>query len=328
MYQQSFLARLQDGLRRALSHWSLSPDTAIALLSISENATYLLDDPQSGTRLVVRVHRPGYHTEAEIASELDWIEALRAARAVDTPAPIPTRNGERICRLDIGGETRPAVAFTHAPGVAPQQDDDLPGWFHILGAVTARLHGHAKSWTPPAGFRRKRWHYPTMLEPDGFWGDWRDGLGLDAPGRALLGRAARVLQTRLDRYGTGPERFGLVHADLRLANLLVDASGLRVIDFDDCGFCWYAYDFAAAISFFEDDPVVPALLEAWIAGYRTVAPFAPADAAEMQSFILLRRILLVAWIASHAETPTAQEMGVRYTEASYPLAERYLSEFS
>ena len=43
------------------------------------------------------------------------------------------------------------------------------------------------------------------------------------------------------------------------------------------------------------------------------------------TFVMLRRLLLTAWIASHAETPTAQEMGIPYTEGTCAIAEDYLS---
>ncbi len=61
---------------------------------------------------------------------------------------------------------------------------------------------------------------------------------------ALLGRLDETLRRRLAAYGQGPDRFGLVHADIRLANLLVDGEHVRVIDFDDCGWSWFMYDFA------------------------------------------------------------------------------------
>ncbi len=101
----------------------------------------------------------------------------------------------------------------------------------------------------------------------------------------------------------------LVHADMRVANLLVDGDTLSVIDFDDCGFSWYLYDFAAAVSFIEHEPFIPELQAAWIAGYRTVAPLSDEECAILPVFIMLRRMLLTAWIASHSETPTAQALG-------------------
>ena len=71
-------------------------------------------------------------------------------------------------------------------------------------------------------------------------------------------------------YGQDAKRFGLVHADIRLANLLVDGDHVRVIDFDDCGFSWFMYDFATTVSFMEDHPRVPELRDAWVEGYRSV----------------------------------------------------------
>ena len=46
---------------------------------------------------------------------------------------------------------------------------------------------------------------------------------------------------------------------------------VRVIDFDDCGLSWFMYDFATTVSFIEDHPDVPALTQAWVDGYRSVA---------------------------------------------------------
>ena len=48
----------------------------------------------------------------------------------------------------------------------------------------------------------------------------------------------------------------------------------------------------------------------------------------LPTFILLRRILLLAWIASHRETPTAQAYGQSYTNGALALAESYLMKHS
>jgi Ser/Thr protein kinase RdoA (MazF antagonist) len=63
-------------------------------------------------------------------------------------------------------------------------------------------------------------------------------------------------------------------------------------------------------------------------GYREVAPLTAATIAELPVFIMLRRVLLLAWIASHSETPTAQELGTPYTEATLTMAEHFLARFS
>ena len=51
------------------------------------------------------------------------------------------------------------------------------------------------------------------------------------------------------------------------------------------------------------------------------------DEAEIPTFILMRRLLLVAWIGSHSGTELARSMGEDYTAASCDLAESYLSRF-
>jgi Ser/Thr protein kinase RdoA (MazF antagonist) len=146
---------------------------------------------------------------------------------------------------------------------------------------------------------------------------------------ALLGRLDATIAARLARYGRGPEHYGLVHADIRLANLLVDGGDVRVIDFDDCGFSWFMYDFATTVSFVEDHPRVPELRAAWVEGYRSVAPLDPADEAELETFVMLRRLLLVAWIGSHHAFATeAAELGAGFTTGTCELAESYLAQHS
>ena len=71
---------------------------------------------------------------------------------------------------------------------------------------------------------------------------------------------------------------------------------------------------------------MPELKQAWIDGYRSLAPLEAADEAELDTFVMLRRLLLVAWIGSHHEFATeAAELGAGFTDVSCELAERYLS---
>lgn len=325
MYDAAFLDRLELGLRTTLPSWGLSPDVPLRLLTVSENATFLVEDGRARRPMVFRVHRPAYHTPNEILSELAWISALIQEDEVATPMPLPMTGGGLLGSFVDGREVRHVAAFAFMSGAEPAASADSVPWFARLGAVSARLHAHARHWRPPPTFRRKTWDFEAMLGSRPLWGDWRKGPGLDVPGRQILARTATVLDERLRAYGQAEDRFGLIHADLRLANLLVDGDRLGIIDFDDCGFSWFMYDFAAAVSFFEHDPIVPALQAAWLEGYRSQAPVLAEDVAMMPVFLMLRRILLTAWIASHAETPTAQEMGEPYTQGTVMLAERFLT---
>jgi Ser/Thr protein kinase RdoA (MazF antagonist) len=307
--------------------YGLDPACEVRLINVSENWTYRIDAPD-GRTYALRVHRPGYHSAAEIASELDWIDALRTDGAVETGHAVPGPGGNRVCQVSTAelGE-RNVVLFEWLSGEMPDPDaGDLKAGFRTLGAVSARMHAHSRGWRRPDGFERFSWDYDTTLGANGHWGRWQDGLGMGREQLELLGRLDGVLRRRLDAFGRGPERFGLVHADIRLANLLVDGDRVRVIDFDDCGFSWFMYDFATTVSFIEDHPQVPELKQAWIDGYRSLAPLAAGDEAELDTFVMLRRLLLVAWIGSHHEFATeAAELGAGFTDGSCALAERYLS---
>ena len=326
--------RLEAIARDALRAHGIGPDAALTLLNISENATYAVDDPATGERCVLRVHRPGYHSRRAIESELAWIAALREEDVVATPEVLPTRDGELVA---VGehpdGEQRHAVRFAWVPGQEPA-GHRLVDDFRALGAITARLHEHARHWRRPPWFTRFTWDYETSVGPRGHWGRWQDGMAVGPAEHEVLARLDATLRHRLAAFGTGPDRFGLVHADMRLANLIVptdaeaDGRHVTVIDFDDCGFGWYLYDLGSSLSFIEDDPRVPELTEAWVEGYRQVGVLSAEEVAELPTFVLLRRLLLVAWIGSHADTDLAREMGAEYTRGSCELAEQYLSRFS
>jgi Ser/Thr protein kinase RdoA (MazF antagonist) len=320
------LAILAEVAAAALPLYGLSG--TVRLLNLSENATYAVEG--NPRRYALRVHRDGYHSPSAIASELAWATALREAGVVTTPRPVWTLDGATIAHVSHPALPRPrcVVLFDWETGTEPAISDDLTGPFRQLGAVTARMHRHARTWDRPPAFTRLVWNFDTALgERAPHWGRWRDGLGLTPATERLFARTVDTIGRRLAAFGDGPDRFGLVHCDLRLANLLIDGPQVKVIDFDDCGFSWFLYDAATPVSFYEHDPKVPDLIAAWVQGYRTEAPLPAADEAEIPTFVMLRRLLLVAWIGSHAETDLARSMGVPYTEGTAPLCDAYLSRF-
>jgi Ser/Thr protein kinase RdoA (MazF antagonist) len=308
----------------ALPSFGFSGDAVLSLLSLSENATYRVDDPSDGRVAVLRVHRTGYHPPGAVASELAWLQALRQDEGLATPAVYPAADGREVVDVTIGPLTRQTVLFEWLPGTEPPEDQ-LTGKFELLGGICARMHRHAQSWPRPASFTRFRWDFDCCVGETPRWGRWQDGIGVGPDELRTLSRAADLIGERLKRFGQDPQRFGLIHADMRLANLLVSDGDIRVIDFDDCGFGWYLFDIGASLSFIEHDPRVPELTDAWLRGYRGVLPLPEQDAAEIPTFVLLRRLQLVSWVGSHRFAKDAIELGAEFTQGACELAERYLS---
>ena len=268
------MTRVRGCAQDALAAYGGHPAASVELLNVSENATFLVTDPDAGPS-VLRVHRLGYHTEPEIASELAWMDALRAEAGVRTPRVLPAADGRRVVTVPERGGRDPAalrplrVPARHRAGRLGAADDPALAAAHFaeLGEITARMHRHAREWDRPAWFTRFHWDYAAAFGEPGPLGP----LAGRHRRRAVRARDPQpgwttLLRDRLRAFGSGPERYGLVHADTRLANLLVHDGAVSVIDFDDAGFSWYLYDLGTSVSFFEHEPQVPGLVDAWLRG--------------------------------------------------------------
>ena len=327
--QDALLQRLEGLANRAMDLIPSSAPLTPKLLNHSENTTYLLSSANNDEQVILRVHRTDYHSPNAINSELLWVDALRQEAGVHTPHILPGKNGERIhlVRTDDVPEGRQCVFFEYLAGIEPDEDNLLPN-FPNLGETTARMHKHAKNWALPDGFERFSWNVETAFGDSPHWGHWHHGPNLNDERKRLFERLVAVMSERLNRYGCSPDRFGLIHADMRLANLLIHNGDTRVIDFDDCGISWYLYDLATALSFIEERPDVPDLIAAWLDGYRKIIDLPQADEDEIPTFLMFRRMLILAWMGSHAETDLAQSLGDAYTDVTCELAETYLRKFA
>jgi Ser/Thr protein kinase RdoA (MazF antagonist) len=310
--------------RAALPAYGRDPDAPLRLLSLSENATYLVDDAEP---IVLRVHRSDYHVLDAIRSELAWMAALREQTDVVTPCLIPARDGSEVVTAVYNDLPLNVDAVTFVSGCTAEERPEAVG-FDQLGRITAAMHDHVRGWQAPDYFTRFSWDADSMIGPDGRWGDWRHAPGLTAADAAVLERTATELGARLAEFGCSPDRFGLIHADLRMANLMidpqVDGGPITVIDFDDCGWSWHLADLGAVVSFIEDTPEAEAMIAGWLAGYRETREL-PVEHLEMiPSFVMLRRLQLTAWVASHAHADSAIAFADGFAEGTARLAQRYL----
>jgi Ser/Thr protein kinase RdoA (MazF antagonist) len=306
-------------IEQAVRRYDLPVGSKAQLVSRSENELYKVEAP-SGESWALRLQRPGYQSRNALASELVWLKALRDDGVLATPVPVAGINGEWV--QDVEG--RSIVLFRWQPGRTPLVVEDLRQPIQALGAITARMHAHSRSWQRPETFGRFRWDMDAALGEDARWGHWSRGLGMNAVRCRLFARAADLVRKRLTQYGTAPERFGLAHCDLRLDNLLLNGDQVNVIDFDDCGFSWYMYDAATVVSFYEHLPQANELIEKWLAGYRTVTVVWKEEEEEITTFVMLRRLMLVGWIGSHPQADLSRSLGQTFTEQTDALCTQYL----
>lgn len=318
----------EEFARAALPAYGHPTDTPLRLLSLSENATYLVCADQPW---VLRVHRPGYHSLEAIRSELSWMAALRAQTSVVTPTLIPAADGADVVEISVDGVPLHVDAVSYIPGCTAEDKPDAVG-FDQLGRLTAAMHNHVESWEAPEFFTRFRWDLETTVSPIARWGDWRDAPNLTDADAGIIGLAVEQIIEKLTEFGTGADRFGLVHADLRMANLMVDpddpAAPITVIDFDDCGWSWHLADLGAVVSFIEDTPDAERIIADWLRGYCSVRELPDEHLALVPTFVMLRRVMLSAWIGTHADADTAITLAPTFAAGTAALARRYLDDES
>jgi Ser/Thr protein kinase RdoA (MazF antagonist) len=290
--------------RLALPHFGIAPAAPLALVHHRENAVFRVDDPADGRAWALRVHRDGYRTSEEIRSELAWMDALRDA-GVPTPRARPGIDGDP---LQLVGDAHPLQVDVLAwiDGVPLGAGDDSPELHRLIGRTSALIQRHGRTWTPPPGFSRPTWDVDALIGPRALWGDYAD-LGALAPAElALVHRAAGVVRRRLGAVGRGADRFGLTHGDLMPDNILVADGVPYVIDFDDGGYGWYLYDLATLLADKVMDPAYDRVRDAWVDGYRSVAPLPDEHVCELDVLVMARLLLGLGWMHTRRETPMAR----------------------
>jgi Ser/Thr protein kinase RdoA (MazF antagonist) len=325
---EQLLGLLEQLANQSLSLWDVPADARARLINVSENATYLVEG--SNWKSVLRIHRENYHSERAILCELEWARALDDDGQIITPDYYRGRDGSPIQSGVVDGLPAPRlmVMFHFVEGTQPDEEQDLVKPFEELGEIAAKTHLHSIGWRRPDPFERLTWDLDSVFGSNPTWGNWRDGPNVTTEVRGILEQVESTVTRRLIEFGKGPDRYGLIHADMRLANLLIDENGTRLIDFDDCGFGWFLYDFAASISFMEDHIQVPALKESWLTGYRRIRELSEQKADQLDTFVMLRRLALLAWIGSHIEAPEPQQLAPHFARVSAELGSQYLDNYS
>ena len=115
--------------------------------------------------LALRLHRHGYHSDDELRSELQWMQALSGS-GVRVPNVIPAKSGDLFIRhsgdglpgelqIDlfewIEGEQLGSVE----EGVA--DPDEVAATYNAIGELAARVHNQATTCELPKGFTRHAW---------------------------------------------------------------------------------------------------------------------------------------------------------------------------
>lgn len=307
----------RDIISRALTLWGLHEATT-TLVAQRENAVYKVTAGSQSYAL--RLHRKGYRNDAELGAELAWLAQV-ARGGLRVPAPIPAQDGAMMHIIDgvqidmlgwLSGETLTA-------GLQKLTATERLAAFHALGQQMAQLHLACDAWTPPTGFTRCAWDHSGLVADDPLWGKFWENPALSSEDRRLFD----ALRQRAgdDLKALAGADFGLIHADLVPDNVMIDGACVQLIDFDDGGFGFRAFDIATALFKHRHRPDYIQLRTALIEGYHSLRGL---DLGALDLFMVLRATTYVGWIITRMDAVGAHERQTRFTAQARQLAQAYL----
>jgi len=306
----------------ALHAWGGS--TAPRLISHRENAVFAVT-LADGRKAALRLHRPGYNSEAAIKSELWWTGAL-AKSGFPAPAPIALPSGSYVLHLCDGqiasmiGWVDGAQIGAGGTALAGSLADQI-ALYRNLGGLLAHLHTASDALRLPDDFQRRDWNLEGFLGEAPLWGRFWENPALDAHGRDLINAARDQARDDLVDYAACADH-GLIHADALRENVFRRGDDLTLIDFDDAGFGFRMYDLAVALSQSTGEDCFEALKDALLVGYADIRPLCPRDIDRFGLFATLRAFASFGWVMPRLapKDPAVERYLLRMTAA----AQRYL----
>ncbi|GIU84882.1 MAG: aminoglycoside phosphotransferase [Acidimicrobiales bacterium] len=316
----------------ALERWNLGTTKRIEPVHERENAVFRVHTSRGSFAL--RVHRAGYHDDAQLRSQIEWTRALASDGAVTTPEVVDTADGEPFAVVhhpDVP-EPRQVSILVWVEGTPLSEklrtDDTRAGVevYRQLGHLLGGLHAQARRWVRPPSFRCFQWGPEGLAGPDPIWGPFWTADTLspeDAEVMAAFRDEAFDLMQSLART---PDGWGLMHNDFLADNILVTRRGeLVLLDFDDCGDGWFVFDLTPALVSVATREDYQHLRSALLDGYSSVAPVPEEWESLIPFFFAVRMATYVGWVASRRHTRFARELGPLIVEAGVDIVRRWMA---
>ena len=279
------------------------PHARLQPLTCWENATWRIHG--SSGDFLLRVHRAGYRSPAELEAELAWLATLHR-HGLPVSRPCPTTSGAPWAEVEVPGVPGPRLCTVlHWQSGRIHRRPDLRK-LHRLGRLFARLHQVATI---------ERHLGPRPCFDDTGW--FRSPLPTGVPAieaalppdlRDLLARSQAAISELFGRLDRSPSAWGPIHADLHFSNVVYRGDLAVPIDFDDMGTGPYLYDLAIPFIRCSRLPHPTAAWAALVAGYRTIRPLSESDLATIRDLAVLQMPGVIGYVARRWPDPQVVEL--------------------
>lgn len=314
---------------KLLEVYNVPKDYKVSHLKYSENFTYVISLEKTDTKYVLRVNRPGYHTKEELEGELIWIDQLNKDTNIPMAKVYKGKDGSLIQKINFSGTKDiyycSLFSFVKGNTLRGLPEDKLEKYMYDIGKVAATLHRHVQNWDKANDLLRFNWDLYDLVGEGSRWGDWSLMKTLTNEQNAIFKEAVDIIRRRLAVYGKNSTNYGLIHSDLNINNILEDDGEIKVLDFDDCGYGWFMYDLSTSV--LEYCSNLEKMSKAWLNGYETVRKLSNSDIEEIPTFLVLRKIVRIGWIATHYDNDTVKIVHKEYYDYTERLAKWYVDKY-
>lgn len=292
----------------ALLQYRVSCSTA-DLVGHSDTIVYRISlgaDPVMALRIhypLLNIRGDSWYKRQVVESELMWLKALRRDCAIPVQEPVSTRNGSATIAIPPSeGFGEPAVGsmLTWVSGEKLPQLTRATA--HRMGMLTAHLHEHGSKWSKPEGFVRPKYGNERLqVALTCVLAQVRRGL-ISQEDYTVLARVVERVHECIRGLGEEPSVWGLIHADIHPDNLLFSEDALIPIDFGGCGWGYYTFDIAWAMSY-----VSKHLRGSFLRGYQEVKPLPENFHDHVDGFLLYAIVdSLAFWVSNPGDQEWAK----------------------
>lgn len=296
-------------LKIAAKRFSIDPGSLVKHGGF-ENVIYA--GRRNGQEVFLRISHTDHRSIDVAEAELHWVQDL-AARGVPVSRPLPSVSGKLLEAIPVQEGQLLLSLWAKAPGrhVTPFDPAWGPDLFRHWGEVAGMLHAAAQEYMLPEGMTpRPDKTGPYILPSE---------VGPLDPVKEFLFEKYEEVTNQTRNLPRTRSNFGLSHRDLHGWNILVDRGRITVIDFDDCGYDYFAHDIAMAVYYAADfmHRTVPAssvdevseraerFLHEFLRGYRRHYDLGIEDLSALPLFAERRRLELTLltydlWSKEHA----------------------------
>jgi Ser/Thr protein kinase RdoA (MazF antagonist) len=314
------IRRMRTVAERALQLYGIEP-VALSLLAHAFNTTFKVTG-RDNARYVLHILRPVENAvRVRVEAELWWLDQVRADLDLTVPAAVRTSSGEDVVSVAVAGMDAPRLCtlFTWIDGtVLHQQLRSV----HLaaVGRLTARLHHHSAQLHVPAWFNRPQVDRADAETEEEVVRLFADSLSPHAAD--VMCRALQQTRQAQEGLGSGPDVYGLIHADIHQKNYLFHGGQVRLIDFGDCGWGSYLYDLGVTLSELDDLPQRRELRVALLAGYRQIRDLSTTEESLIDTFVMLREVQNLTWFLREPDDALYQTWTAQIAERVTALEKR------